>query len=413
MPGLHTYRPTHPIYRRLAVLTEGTRDIYRNKTAMGLLRFRPEDVKCVIDSNHVGTDLPSMPGIDAKIPVVGAIRDAVALGVEWLVIGVNTPGGSIPDSIRPLVYEAIRNRIGVISGLHESVNGDPNLVSLAARYAVELVNLRATPDDRIVSTGKARSTKAFRVLTVGTDANIGKTTVSLMLERHFNSTKSYRVAAGFVSTSQDGILITGRGVAVDRMISDFAGGMVEQLVLSNDRGHDILVIEGQNSILSPCYSGTAMSLVHGSCPDAMILCHNPRRTMLRHTDAPVPPLATYIDLYERVLAPIHPGKVVGIALNTLEMSDAEAAEAIADAAQETGLPVADVIREGAEGCKRLAVAIISARTAKRAAGVVKPRTKLAAKPVSTPVKKPVTKPPAQPVKSTKKSAAKTARKGTR
>ena len=365
MPGLHTYRPTHPIYRRLAVLTEGTRDIYRNKTAMGLLRFRPEDVKCVIDSNHVGTDLPSMPGIDAKIPVVGAIRDAVALGVEWLVIGVNTPGGSIPDSIRPLVYEAIRNRIGVISGLHESVNGDPNLVSLAARYAVELVNLRATPDDRIVSTGKARGTKAFRVLTVGTDANIGKTTVSLMLERHLNSVKSYRAAAGFVSTSQDGILITGRGVAVDRMISDFAGGMVEQLVLSNDRGHDILVIEGQNSILSPCYSGTAMSLVHGSCPDAMILCHNPRRTMLRHTDAPVPPLATYIDLYERVLAPIHPGKVVGIALNTLELTEAEAAQAIAAAAKETGLPVADVIREGFEGCKRLALAVLAARAAKR------------------------------------------------
>lgn len=392
MPGLHTYRPTHPIYRRLAVLTEGTRDIYRNKTAMGLLRFRPEDVKCVIDSNHVGTDLPSMPGIDAKIPVVGAIRDAVALGVEWLVIGVNTPGGSIPDSIRPLVYEAIRNRIGVISGLHESVNGDPNLVSLAARYAVELVNLRATPDDRIVSTGKARSTKAFRVLTVGTDANIGKTTVSLMLERHLNSVKSYHAVAGFVSTSQDGILITGRGVAVDRMISDFAGGMVEQLVLSNDRGHDILVIEGQNSILSPCYSGTAMSLVHGSCPDAMILCHNPRRTMLRHTDAPVPPLATYIDLYERVLAPIHPGKVVGIALNTLELTDAEAAQAIAAAAKETGLPVADVIREGFEGCKRLALAVLAARAAKRASlaapAKVKPRVRsVVKKPQKIPAKK--------------------------
>ena len=401
MPGLHTYRPTHPIYRRLAVVTEGTRDIYRNKTAMGLLRFRPEDVRCVIDSNYVGTDLPSMPGIDAKIPVVGAIRDAVALGVEWLVIGVNTPGGSIPDSIRPLVYEAIRNRIGVISGLHESVNGDPNLVSLAARYAVELVNLRATPDDRIVSTGKARNTKAFRVLTVGTDANIGKTTVSLMLERHFNSTKSYRTAAGFVSTSQDGILITGRGVAVDRMISDFAGGMVEQLVLSNDRGHDILVIEGQNSILSPCYSGTAMSLVHGSCPDAMILCHNPRRTLLRHTDAPVPPLATYIDLYERVLAPIHPGKVVGIALNTLEMSDAEAAEAIAAAGKETGLPVADVIREGVEGCKRLALAVLAARSAQRGAkSVAKPGAEKLV------VKKPVDKKPVAKKPPAKKSAAK-------
>ena len=122
-----------------------------------------------------------------------------------------------------------------------------------------------------------------------------------------------------------------------------------------------------------------MSLVHGSCPDAMILCHNPRRTMLRHTDAPVPPLATYIDLYERVLAPIHPGKVVGIALNTLELTDAEAAQAIAAAAKETGLPVADVIREGFEGCKRLALAVLAARAAKRTSlagpAKVKPRVR--------------------------------------
>lgn len=378
MPGLRSLPPSRPIYRRLAVLTEGTRDIYRNKTALGLLRFRPEDVVCVIDSNHAGTDFNNLPGIDAKIPVVGSIRDALKLGIEWLVIGVNTPGGYLPDSIRPHVYDAIRNRIGVISGLHESVNGDPNLVSLSARYAVELVNLRATPDDRMVSTGLARGTKAFRLLTIGTDANIGKTTVALTLERHLNATKAYKTRARFVSTSQDGVLITGRGVAVDRMISDFAGGMVEHLVLGEDHNTDILVIEGQNSILSPCYSGTSISLVHGSCPDAMILCHNPKRVLLRHTDAKVPPLATYIDLYERVLAPIHPGKVVAIALNTLELSDAEAQAAIAAAQRETGLPVADVIREGAAGCARIAKAVLAARRAKpKARAKTKPKTKTA------------------------------------
>ena len=200
MPGTLTYRSSHPIYRNLAVLTEGSSDIYRNKTAMGLLRFRPEDVRCVIDSNHVGTDLQKLLGIDSRIPVVGSIADAAHLGIEWLVIGVNTPGGYLPDSIRHHVYEAIKQRVGVISGLHESLS-DPNMVSLSARYAVELVNLRATPDDRIVSTGLARKTKAFRLLTVGTDANIGKTTVSLTLQRHLNLVKSYRTRAKFVSTS--------------------------------------------------------------------------------------------------------------------------------------------------------------------------------------------------------------------
>lgn len=405
MPGTLTYRSSHPLYRKLAVLTEGSHDIYRNKTAMGLLRFRPEDVLCVIDANHVGLDLQALLGIDSKIPVVGSIADAAHLGIEWLVIGVNTPGGYLPDSIRHHVYEAIKQRVGVISGLHESLS-DPNMVSLSARYAVELVNLRATPDDRMVSTGLARKTKAYRLLTVGTDASIGKTTVSLTLQRHLNQVKSYRTRAKFVSTSQDGILITGKGIAVDRMISDFAGGMVERLVLDADRDADLLVIEGQNSILSPCYSGTAMSLVHGACPDAMILCHNPKRTLIRHTDAKMPTLATYIDLYERVLAPIHPGKVIAIALNTLELTATEAAAAIARVQAETGLPTADVVREGEAGCRRLATAVLAAQRSrnklpdkkaaigqpKKSVLVKKSPTKTAPKAAAVPAKNPRKKP---------------------
>ena len=362
MPGSLTFKPVHPIYRRLAILTEGALDIYRNKTAMGLLRFRPEDVVCVIDSKYAGADLCQLCGIDAKIPVVGDIHAAIRLGVEWLVIGVNTPGGFLPNSLRPQVYEAIRNRVGVISGLHESVNGDPNLVALSARYAVELVNLRATPDDRLVSTGKARETKAHRLLVVGTDANIGKTTVALGLERYMNREKSLKINARFVSTSQDSILITGRGVAIDRMISDFAGGMVEQLVLHEDQHDaDILVVEGQNSICSPCYSGTALSVLHGSCPDSMILCHNPTRTMLRHTDAPMPSIQTYIMLYEEILAPIHPGKIVAIVLSTQEMTAEEGAEACRKIAQETGLPVVDPVRDGDAANQVLATAVLAAK----------------------------------------------------
>jgi hypothetical protein len=79
MPGIRSLPPSRPLYRKLAVLTEGTRDIYRNKTALGLLRFRPEDVVCVIDSANVGADLGQLLGISAKIPVVGSIADAAAL----------------------------------------------------------------------------------------------------------------------------------------------------------------------------------------------------------------------------------------------------------------------------------------------------------------------------------------------
>ena len=357
-----TPMPINHVYQRLAVLTEGSLDIFRNKTAMNLLRFRPEDVVCVIDTKHSGGNLETLTGIPASVPIVASIAEAVRLQAQWLVIGVATPGGYLPPSLRPQVYEAIRNRIGVISGLHESVDGDPNLVALAARFAVELVNLRKVGDDHSISTGKARKTKALRLLTVGTDTNIGKTTTTLSLARHL---KAAKVPARMVATGQDGILITGRGLCIDRVISDFCGGAVEHLILHEAKGADLLVIEGQNSILSPCYSGSALSLLHGSCPDAMILCHAPARTMLRHTDVPMPSLSTYIHLYETMLKPIYPtGKVVSIALNTMGMEPADAAAAAAAAEKETGLPVADPVRDGEAGCAKLLAPVLAMGLAK-------------------------------------------------
>lgn len=346
-----------PLYRRLALLTQGGLDIYRNKTAMGMLRFRPEDVVCVIDAKHAGQDLLRLTGVGGGIPIVASVQEAIALGISWLVIGVATPGGTLPDALKPQVYDAIRHRIGVISGLHESVNGDPNLVALSARFAVELVNLRKVSDEEgHIGKAHARQTKAYRVLTVGTDANIGKTTTALELERQF---KARRINARYVCTGQDGKLITGRGVCIDRVISNFASGAVEQLVMHEGRSADLLLIEGQDSILSPPYSGVALALLHGSCPDAMILCHAPTRTMHRHTDVPIPPLAVYRRLYEDMLAPLHPGKVVAISLNTMGLDDGQARAAIAAAAKDTGLPAADPVRD-ADGCRVLADAVLAA-----------------------------------------------------
>lgn len=347
------------LYRRLALLTQGGLDIYRNKTAMSMLRFRPDDVVCVIDAKHAGEDLQVLTGVGAGIPIVATVQEAVELGIDWLVIGIATPGGHLPDELKIQVYDAIRQRIGIISGLHESISGDPNMVALAARYSIELVNLRKLPnEDFAIGKALARQTAAFRVLVVGTDASIGKTTVALELTRHL---EARGIKARFVCTGQDGKLVTGRGVCVDRVISNFASGAVERAVLHEARHADILIIEGQDGLLSPPYSGVALSLLHGSCPDAMILCHAATRTVHRHTDVAIPPLPVYRRLYEEMLAPLHPGKVVAVALNTMGL-DLKAAQAhLTETRKALGLPCADVVRElsGNRGCAELADAVLA------------------------------------------------------
>jgi len=135
----HQKRPP----RRLALLIDGDFEPFRHKTATALLRYCPEDVVCVIDDDLAGGDLGALAGVGAGVPVVASVAEALALRPEFLVIGVATPDGWLPEDLRRQVYQAIRAGIGIIGGLHSGLNTDPNIASLACRHAVDLIDLAA------------------------------------------------------------------------------------------------------------------------------------------------------------------------------------------------------------------------------------------------------------------------------
>jgi len=158
--------------------------------------------------------------------------------------------------------------------------------------------------------------------------------------------------ARFVATGQTGIFIEGWGVAVDAVVADFIAGAAEALVLQAAAGADIVLVEGQGSLVHPGYSGVTLGLLHGCCPDALILCHQATREWIgdyhgREPWVKIPPLPELVELYERAAAPVHPTKVIGICLNTFDMNDAAARAAVERAARDTGLPATDPVRFGA------------------------------------------------------------------
>ena len=193
--------------------------------------------------------------------------------------------------------------------------------------------------------GLAKDVEAYVVLTVGTDCNVGKMTAQLQLVDKLNARG---VKTRFVATGQTGIFIEGWGIAVDAVVADFIAGAAEQITVQGAKDADIVLVEGQGSINHPGYSGVTLGLLHGSCPDALILCHQATREYIgdyrQAAWLKIPPLSEYVKLYEQIGSAVHPTKVVGIALNTYDLDDVAARRACDAAAAETGLPCTDPVR---------------------------------------------------------------------
>jgi uncharacterized NAD-dependent epimerase/dehydratase family protein len=326
--------------KRYLVLAEGkSGDPHYGKTARGVIRYSPHPVVAVVDSARAGE---AMDGI----PVVGSVDDALPLEPTTAIVGVATQGGRFPPAWRELLKSAIANGLDVESGLHEFISEDPELIQLAARHDVELRDLRKPPPGLSVPTGANLEVPATIVLTVGSDCAIGKKTVAVELDLE---ARKRGLKSVFVPTGQTGIAIAGWGIAVDAVISDFLAGAAEWLVVEGARrGGELLFVEGQGSLVHPAYSGVTLGLVHGSAPHFFVLCHRAGATEVEGFPGhPLPSLSALVELHERSSLPARPARVVAIAVNTAELEEDAAREAIAEAAEETGLPADDPVRFGA------------------------------------------------------------------
>ena len=331
--------------RRLVILTGGLLGVFTAKTAVSLIRYRPEQVVAVLDEKHAGQDLEQIVGIGSGIPIVASVEEARRWEPNELLIGVAPVGGALDASWRAHIREALRAGMDVAAGLHIPLSRDKEFAELARQHGNRIFDLREPPEDLPIAGGLARTAKAKRILTVGTDCNVGKMVTAIELQRVL--AEKGRDAA-FVATGQTGIMIDGNGIAIDRVISDFVAGAAELLVLENAE-REVLCIEGQGSIINVAYSGVTLGLLHGCCADGMIMCHHaPRDRSLHFQDFPLPSLPELIDLYEAVTAAVWPGRVIGISLNTVGLSPDEA-RAEKDRIEDlTGLPTTDPVRFGAE-----------------------------------------------------------------
>ena len=306
-----------------------------SKTARGLLDWAPDDC--------CGQWRPYSGAADLGLPDLRPAA-AYARGARSLLIGSAPNGGQLPAMWIPLLLDALESGLDLVSGLHTRLAMIPKIAEAAAKHGRLLHDIRHPTRPFPLATGRKRTGR--RALMVGTDCALGKKYTALALARML---KSRGVDADFRATGQTGIMISGAGIAIDAIVADFIAGAAE--TLSPDAAADHWdIIEGQGAIFHPAYAGVTLGLLHGSQPDALILCHDPRRVTINgFAQYPIRPLPETMDIY-RTLARVtnREARFVAISLNTGGLEDNIARETALEIERRHDLPCFDPLRFGIE-----------------------------------------------------------------
>ncbi len=307
-------------------------DMLAAKTALGIVDWRPD--WCL--GQH------RLPGCkaDAKRPEM-TIEEAAAAGARTMIVGVANAGGVLPDHWIASIVAALEAGMDIATGLHIRLASIPAIAEAAAKHGRALHDVRFT-DERF-PTGKGTKRPGLRLLAVGTDCSVGKKYTALALEK---AMRARGLDADFRATGQTGVFISGRGVAIDAVVADFISGAVEWLSPAAAPTHWD-VVEGQGSLFHPSFAGVSLGLLHGSQPDAFVVCHEPTRTTMRGVKHPLPTIRQVIDLTIACGRLTNPAiQPVGIAINTQALDEAAARAYCAEVAAEHGLPASDPVRFG-------------------------------------------------------------------
>ncbi len=325
-----------------AILCPGAFDYILNKTGNMFIRYRLKDVCCVIDPNKAGKTADDVLGFGGNIPVVSTFIEAKDYAPNALVIGSAPQGGFINGVYREEITAAIEHGCDIYSGMHQFLNDDPELSTLAEMKNINLIDFRRPPDPPHFPKASWKKRKVKVLLIVGTDCDTGKmTTAWEITERLKKRGKNVK----FIATGQTGVMLGGYGVAVDAVVADFMTGEIEYAIDSVGDNVDLIVVEGQGSLTNMYYAGVTLGLMHGSMPDFMVMTHEPGRE-LDVADHQMASIEVVMEMHLSLMKNFKQSQFLGINLLTLKMTDDLARKEIKDTVEKCALPTTDLVRFG-------------------------------------------------------------------
>lgn len=328
--------------KRIVNLAIGAFDYILNKTGNMLLRYRPEDVVAIIDPEKTNQTANSVLGYGGDVPVVSRFKETLHFYPDSLVIGNAPQGGIINDEYRHEILEGIHAKCDIYSGMHVFLNDDDEFRQAAEKNGVSLHDLRRPPHPPHFPHGSWKNRNIPVLLIVGTDCDTGKMTTAWEITQRLRG-RGKKVT--FLGTGQTGILLSGGGVPVDAVVSDFMAGEIEHHINLISHGMDLVIVEGQGAISNYAYSGVTLGLIHGAMPDFLIMTHDPGRE-LDVLDYPMPDIQKMLNLHLDLLAPFKESTFLGFNLLTHKLDENSALKVIKQFSDEYNLPTTDLVRFG-------------------------------------------------------------------
>ncbi len=341
-----------PLDGNAIVYCQGAFNTPNGKTAHGLVRFTERyRTLCIIDEKYAGMDAGRvLDGKAAGIPIYATVEEALAQAgrdAAYFVIGIAPDGGRLSDQARQDVKTALRHGLNVDCGLHDFLSDDPDIVAIAEKYGCGIRDIRKTPPRNTLHffSGKIEQVDCLKVAILGTDSAIGKRTTAWIIVQAF---RTAGLKAELIGTGQTAWMQGAKySLVMDSLINDFVSGEIEHAVYEawKHEHPDLIVIEGQGSLMNPAYPGGFEILAAGR-PDCVILQHAPKRKEYDGFPGyPIHPLSEQI----RAIEVISGKKVIAITINHEDMQPNEIPAACEKISRETGLPAFDVLSDGAVG----------------------------------------------------------------
>ncbi len=340
LPHPRASRPTAVVY------CEANFGQVDGKTANGLVRHSDRyEIVAVIDGQRSGADAGMvLDGAANDIPIRQDLDAALAQATtrpDFLIFGIAPASGTLSTTERALLLDAMSRGLGIVNGLHEFLNDDPEFAAAAAINGVQIIDVRRPRAAASLRTftGRIHDVTCPRIAVLGTDCAIGKRTTATVLTRALNDRGVHAVMVG---TGQTGLIQGARfGVALDAVPAQFGAGELEAVVVEAFEAEhpDVIIVEGQGALSHPAYSSSAF-ILRGSCPQGVVLQHAPGRAM--RCDFPtfaMPTPSAEIALIESFTST----RVIGLTLNHEHLDDIEVEAAITRYAAELGLPVTDAL----------------------------------------------------------------------